>query len=99
MPGAVSSEELAGWRSEESWGDRIRVAGVPGGALRRVRGGLPWRQGQQTAKRRGRRVSPPCRWLQMGNRGRRQADRPQAWAHTDLSPSSFCLVGRFLLQD
>lgn len=41
MPGAVSSEELAGWRSEESWGDRIRVAGVPGGALRRVRGGLP----------------------------------------------------------
>lgn len=56
----MSSEELVGWRSEESWGDRSREAGVAGEALRRVRGRLPWKQGQQTAKRRGRSVSPPC---------------------------------------
>lgn len=43
MPGAVSSEELAGWKSEKSWGDRIREARVPGEALRRIRGRLPWR--------------------------------------------------------
>lgn len=91
MPGAVSSEELAGWRSEESWGDRSREAGSGAGCP----GGRASRQPGGEAGERPLRV----RWLQMGDRSRRQAAGPQAWDHTDLPLPSFCLVGRFLLQD
>lgn len=77
MPGAVSSEELAGWRAEESWGDRSREAGSGAGCP----------DGRASRQPRGEAGECPLhvRWQQMEDRNRRQAAGPQAWGHTDLS--------------